>query len=406
VTAGTVTDYATFRGQQVPVRETPKGDGDRWYLYPADQRKLLSVTAAISDTIGAAYLHTWHAKQAARSVLVNLAHYQRVIEEQGLDAALDEAKEEGERARLIKADTGSYVHAVIEALILWAASPEGAGDQIPLPDLPGHLENADYDGTPLPEVAGFMVDGFLEFCARFRPEFEAAEMIVFNLTLGVAGTLDMIIVLADCAISAGTGPRGEDEIIACPGSRLILCVDVKTGKHYKVEWKDQIAIYRRMEEALLRLGELIPMPATHAGAVLHLRPGSEYDLGYRLMLVSGKEDEAAAARFTDALSLLNRRREAPDKPGAVIYPLNPDGTMPSPRIADMDRCGYGRAPGALVRALGRDVTAADVAGFTEDEILGAKGIGEKTLPVIGRILADHRLSFKPGSVPAEPGKAA
>jgi hypothetical protein len=403
VTGEIRTDFVTIGGQLVPIRETCR-DGNRHYIYPLTGRRCLSVTSVISDTESSAFLHPWYARMGAESVIDNIGVYAQILAEHGRAAAIDLAKGEGERARALKADTGSYVHAVIEKLILWAADPTAPGGTIPLPDLPPHLRLADYDETPLPEVADYMVDGFLQFCSDFRPDFMAAEMVVFDLEEGVAGTLDMIIVLENCAISAGTGLNGEDEIVPCPGSRLVLCVDTKTGRQYKWTWKEQIAKYRRMREALMPMGDLIPMPQTHAGAVLHLRPRGEYPKGYRLMLVSGAEDQAAAASFEKARTLRLGRALGRAKPGPVIYPLHPDGSVPARRVGDLDACGYGRAPGALVKALGPDATVTDVAAFTGDELLAAKGIGDKTLPVIEKILADHGLSLAPAD--AAPARKA
>jgi hypothetical protein len=76
-----------------------------------------------------------------------------------------------------------------------------------------------------------------------------------------------------------------------PGGGVRSCVDTKTGKHLDVTVPEQVGSYRRMREALMPLGEMLPMPATDCGAVLHLR--HEYERGYRLMLISGADDAAA-----------------------------------------------------------------------------------------------------------------
>ena len=83
------------------------------------------------------------------------------------------------------------------------------------------MRDAGYDDEPLTDVADFMVDGFMNFVTHFSPEFQATEMQVYSQPLGIAGTLDMIIVLTGYAISYGTGPSGEDEIVAAPGQVLV-----------------------------------------------------------------------------------------------------------------------------------------------------------------------------------------
>jgi hypothetical protein len=406
---GTRVDFVTINGEQVAIRETPDNGGDRHYPYPwIPGLKLVSVTSVLGDTTGKAFLNRWYGKMGAKAVLDNLDVYAQVIAEHGMDAAYELAAGEGERIRSLKADLGSYVHALVENLILSCAVPDGvAGSQIALPDMPPHLAKAEYEeGVPVastidpetgkvitPGMADWMITGFLNFVSAWNARFMAAEMVVYDVDEGVAGTLDIILGIENVAISHGTGPRGEDELVPCPGGLVVLCVDVKTGKTYESAWKDQIAKYRRMKEALMPDGTLIPMLATDAAAVLHLRP--DYDGGYRLMLVSGADDAAGAARFEKARTLRLDREQASDKPGAVIYPLNPDGTMPPRRVADLDGCGYPRAVPAVVKALGTTVTVADLAIFTRTEILTVKGIGPATVLVLDRMLTDHHLSWVP-----------
>jgi hypothetical protein len=229
-----------------------------------------------------------------------------------------------------------------------------------------------------------MVDGFLNFVEDFKPEFLAAEMAVFNRDLGYAGTLDMIIRLTGYGI--GNGER----FVAAPGQVLDLCVDAKTGRYPDVTYREQIAAYRRARECALPLGEVAPMPPTAAGAVLHLRP--EFERGYRLMLVSRENDARAWNTFRRALDVFTDRDESRAKPGKVVYALRPDGTMPSPRLADLDGEGYDRAPGALTRAGVRDLE--QLAAMTPGDCLKTKGIGPKTIPHIRRMLADHGLALR------------
>ncbi|MCW2870253.1 MAG: hypothetical protein JWL99_1573, partial [Streptomyces oryziradicis] len=252
-----------------------------------------------------------------------------------------------------------------------------------LPELPEHLIDADYDGEPLDRVVDWMVHGFVNFVAAFDPIFEAAEMTVYNPVLGVAGTLDMIIVLRGVALT----PDGR--LIPAPDNLLVLCVDIKTGRNLDITVREQLAAYRRMLEALLPMGDLVPMPRTDAGAVLHLRP--EHADGYRLMPISPADDAKAWNRFRRAIELDRGRSEAKPKPGKVAYPLRADGTMPARRLRDLDGEGYGRAPGVLVKAGLVDVN--EVAMLTAAELLGVDGIGPKTIDVVRRILTDHGLTL-------------
>ena len=366
------------------AQRTEDEHGNRHYLYPPTGEQLVSVTTVLGATDGKPYLVPWSAKLAAEYAIDNLTMLARIAETEGWQAAVDMAKKQAERIRDVKRDAGSYIHDVVEALILWAASPEGSGAEIVLPVLPEHLADADYDDEPIEDVTDAMVTGFLNFVADFRPGFEAAEMTVFHVELGVAGTLDMIAVLRDVAI----GHAGR--LIPAPGAVLVLCIDAKSGKYPDATWREQIAAYRRALEALLPMGQIVRMPATDAGAVLHLRP--EYERGYRLMLVSGPDDERAWGTFLNALAVYKDRKAASAKPGKVVYPLRPDGTMPPPRLRDLDGEGYGRVLSPLMRAGVWDLE--QVAALDDGDCLAIKGIGGKAVITIRRMLADHGLHLR------------
>lgn len=381
---------------------TTREDDSRFYPYPPTGELLDSVTTVISGTDNKPWIKKWYGSSATAWCVDNMTLLARTLKNDGRKAAIDLGKDEAERLRGIKRDAGTYVHDVLEALIYWAASPGRTGADITIPVLPEHLEDARYDDEPLTDVVDFMVDGFINFVTAFNPRFEATEMQVYNQPLGIAGTLDMIIVLTGYAISYGTGPRGEDEIVASPGSVLRICIDSKTGRNPEGTWKEQLAAYRRMTECLLPLGEMHPMPATDCGAVLHLRP--DYPDGYLLMLVSARDDEAAWGRFLKAVAVYRDRQTVKGKPGTSIRPLRADGTMPGPRLCDLASEGYGRALAPLRTALGAGTELADVARFTEADLLAVKGIGPKLIETIRIMLADHGLHLA-GEAP-EIAKAA
>lgn len=363
--------------------------GSRYYIHPATGEELLSVTTILGATEGKPWLQKWAAKLAAQYAVAHHDEVGKVIREEGRDAAVTLLKDQARLLRERKADAGSYVHAVIEALILWAASPEGRGSDIALPDLPEHLADADYDGQPLEQVVDWMVSGFLAFVSTFNPVFEAAEMAVYHRGLGVAGTLDSIIRLPNMALTA------DGRIVGAPRP-LRLCVDAKTGKNLDVTVREQLAAYRRMREALMPLGEVASMPETDGAALLHLRP--EHPDGFRLIPISPADDADAWNRFRRAVEVMKGRERIGSKPGKVAYPPLPDGSVPPVRLVDLDGEGYGRTLGPL-RAAGL-VTVSDVALMTADELLAVDGIGEKSIDVIRRMVADHGHSLA-GDVVAE-----
>lgn len=368
-----------------PPPAAPGGKDSDHYVYPPTGRRLTRVSTILLATTGEAYLAPWHARMSAFWVFDHFEEIGALLAAGRRNEALELVAGAAQRVTELKSDTGSHVHAVVESLIRWAAAPDRAGAALALPDLPPHLHGALYDDDPIEAVIDRMMTGFLNFVADWDPQFAASEMTVYNPAMGIAGTLDMIVVLQNAAVSAD-GTR----IIHAPGKTLTIVIDVKTGKHRKAAWREQITGYRRMPECEpVRGAELAPMPATDACAVLHLRPG--FRRGYRLMLIHPRLEAAAWNRFRRRCEIYFGVKGEPDKPGAVVYPPRPDGTVQSPFIGDLDGEGYGRIIGPLVAAFGDDVTVADLAEFTDKELLEVRGIGkvavQKTIPALIRAYA-------------------
>jgi hypothetical protein len=368
-----------------PVAADTKKDGSRTYLYPPTGEAFPSVTTVLGATDAKPYLTAWSAGLAAEYAVDNLRDLAGVRQVLGRDEAVRLAKKQAELIRDRKRDTGGYVHDMAEALILWQASPEGRGRDLSLPLLPDHLQGADYDGIPVEDVADWMIGGYLNWVSDYNPEFLAAEMTVYNAALKVAGTLDEIVRLHGLTV----GRAGR----FVPGPGLDCCVDVKTGKHLDATVPEQIALYRRMKQARMPMGDLVPMPPTKCGAVLHLRPPHEpgYERGYRFMLISGADDAAAWKRAQGAIELFEGRKAAKAKPGKVCYPLRADGTIQQPRIADLDGEGYGRAVSAFVKAGLGGIDLDQLAAMTAGQLLQVKHIGGKAVDGARVMLDDHGL---------------
>lgn len=382
--------------------QTDDLDGRTHYTHPITGELLVRVTTVLDTTEGKPWLPPWAAKLAAEYAVDNIKVLLALLEHDGRDAAVKLVKDEAKRLRELKADAGTYVHDVAEALILWA-SPEGDGRDIPIPPLPEHLEGVLYDDDPIEDVVDWMCTGFTNFVADWNPIFEASEMTVYNQDLKVAGTLDTIVVLENFALT----PDGK--IVYRPGSRLVLCVDFKTGKHLNVTVKEQLAAYRRMKEALLPLGQVVPMLPTDVGAVLHLRP--EHKDGYRLMPVKRADDARAWNLFRRDVEIYLGRSEIGAKVGKVARPPRPDGTMPAPYLLDLDGEGYGRVLNPLMNAGFEDLE--EVALMTGAELRKIKGIGSKpgakTFETVRQMLTDHGLHLadeQPADEPVPAGKVA
>lgn len=370
-------------GMTAPTLEAVRSEDEhdqRSYPYPPTGEELWSVTTVIGGTDSKPHIRKWYGKTAMAYAVDHLFLLGRTLRKEGRDAAISLGKDEAERLRKVKADAGTHVHDVQEALIMWAVSPGWAAAAVNIPLLPEHLEGAEYDGEPIEDVIDAMVAGFIQFVADFRPQFLATEMPVYNQPLGIAGTLDMIVALDGYAIRGG-------RVVASPGSVLCACIDTKSGKSPDGTWKEQLAAYRRMTECRPVAGEMRPMPATRCGAVLHLRP--EYPDGYLLMVVADEDDEAAWVRFQDAVRVFTGRQKVKDKPGYVLRALREDGTLPGPRLCDLAAEGYGNSLAPLRKALGADCELDALAGFTAAEVLATKGIGPKHLETVRRMLREH-----------------
>lgn len=364
---------------------TDERTGNRKYPYPPTGEMWWSVTTALGGTEDKPWLPGWASGITAWHIFDQLPYLAAVAKTLGRREAVRQAKAESERIRAVKRDTGGYVHKIVESLVYWAEA--GAdGKYIALPDLPGHLRGALYDDMPVEQVADWMIQGWLNFVSDFGPRFLAAEMTVFHPGLKIAGTLDSIMELPGLAI----GRAGRFVPSGCDDG-AVLTVDVKTGKYLSVTWPEQIAIYRRSPECLVGPGELKPTPKSTAGAVVHLRPPWEpgYERGYKIMLISGADDEKAWARAQAAVEIWQGRAAARDKPGKVCYPLRADGTVPQPRLADLDGEGYGRVLSPLLKAGVEDLE--QLAAMQAGQLLHTRGIKDKTLNGIRVMLADHGL---------------
>lgn len=375
-----------------PVKDK---DDNRHYPYPPTGEPLWSVTTAITGTDNKGWVKKWYGRSSTRWCVDHIVEIARTKRAKGTEAAVKLGEKAAENERQLKAETGKHVHRVLKALNDWAQLPGRVAEMLAIPPLPEHLAGASYDlgageNRPLADVASDMVDGFVAFVAAFGDSMRIAcpEMTVYNVELGYAGTLDMIIILTGYAVSRGTGPKGSDRIVACPGNVLVLIVDAKTGKAQEGTWKEQLAAYMGATECANDLGDMRPMPKVDGAAVLHLRP--DYPDGYNLFLVSEKDRRAGWERFCKALSIFTERQEIKEKPGTVIRPLRADGTMPGPRLCDVRSEGYGHALAPLRKALGDASELEVVAAFSAVELLAIRGIGPKLVDTVREMLADQQ----------------
>lgn len=319
-------------------RET---DGSRWYCDPDTDQLLASVTTVLSATSSKPWLTPWAAKLAATFAVEQHDLVSQTLAAAGPAAAIDLIKGAAARKRDEASSRGTWLHDVVEALVLDA----------PLPDFPD-------------DVVPF-ADAFVDWCCDWEPEFIAAECTVADPLLGWAGTLDLILRF----------PRWP-----FLGTWLI---DAKSGANLDHNMPVQLATYKRATEVWLPLGRKAPMPQVDRCAVLHVRPE-----GAKFIDVTEFVTDDAYNRFLRMRAELDAREALPKHIGRVLYPPLPDGSQPPPLLEDL--------PGAPCVAILREagvVRLADLTSWTRDGLLNLKGIGAKKADAIEEFLTEHGLTL-------------
>jgi hypothetical protein len=378
---------ATLLEPSAPVRSYDSY-GDRFYEFPPTGELWPSFSTVKDSTWYKPWIARWQTRVATRYMLEHASRLYRLVRQGKWDEAFEEVYRESERIWEIKAALGSYVHAVIEAMILREGLPKAVRDSILIPELPPELRGKLYDDEPIEGIAKAMIQGFEKFCAIWKPKFLAAEMAVYLTDYKVAGTLDFICVIENAKIvkSKRPGPYGIRYVLVhAPGHRVILCGDAKTGRDPGECVVEQLATYRRGKLCDVGRGVLEPMLHTDAGVVLHLRP--EFEDGFELILIAKEDDAEGWNTFRDSLSVYLDRSRRRSKPGTILRPAPKDGTEPPVYVSDLHGEGYGAVPTVLRKAGIK--TLDDLAALDEKGWLALFGIGKKRVPVIRKILVDY-----------------
>jgi hypothetical protein len=203
-----------------------KTEHGRMYEHPVTKELYPSITNII-DVLDKPALIGWAAKETAgaawdhRHALVAIDDRETAVE------MLKGARFRGRGGSKRKADVGSVVHSVAEALAKGTDLPEFGPDEEPF------------------------LDGFMAFVSDFDPMFLRSEGTVFNETHRYAGTFDFLAAIG----------------------RFIVIGDFKTGSGIYEEVALQTAASRFAE--LLwneETGALEPMPKVDGCIVVHLQP--------------------------------------------------------------------------------------------------------------------------------------
>lgn len=341
-------------------------DGRHTYVHPVTGDIYPAVSSIIAATNEKPWKAPWSAKLTAEWTVDHLDFVAQSLTQAGRDATVALIKTKAQERREFKADVGTYVHDVIETLIL------GGGAIPPIPD---HLYGQDFNGDPLTtELVDTIVDGFLAFATDFDVDFEFSEVTICNRVKRYAGTLDM-----GCVIDLGS--MGV----------LRLVVDAKTGALLDWTMRVQQAAYADPgNELWLPNGQVVPIPTYEGAAVLWLR--REFDRGYKLLHVTAAELAEAREAFDDMRRVYDRQQSQRGRPGRVIYPPLPDGSQPPPLVEDVDgHPGFSRCRSKL---LGHGLRSLhDIAALTVVQLRGLDGIGPKAAQACIEVLAGYGLAL-------------
>ena len=348
----------------VGLYDRPDG---RWYVHPLDEDvRLWSVTTVLSMTRSKPWLVPYAGKKSGEFCVRNFELVRQVMTDAGDNAAIAMIAAASRDMYNLKADIGTHVHDVQEAIILNA----------PVPGIPTALEGrwvewGDEWLQITPEWINGVCDGFLQFVADFDVEFEMAEATVAHPGQYAPGAEGKVVGLGDDLAWAGT----LDWIAVLKklrrGARLLG--DTKTGRTLGNDVGLQLAAYRHCTEVWLdKLGNVTDMPRVHGAAVLHVRP--EFPGGYRLL--EQPADVVALRHFERRLrTLLDHDRYTVRPTGRPLYPDRPDGSQPPPLLLDVDVEGFNHYRKPLIRA--GFANLAEVAELSPEELLTIRGLGQK-----------------------------
>jgi len=239
--AGTPTEVvseASLQMQQQLVKAvTPAGafmtDDHRYYFNGVGPVPGVTTVLEVMDKPA---LSVWKAQQAVRSVYGRLWS-DFTNEDQAVQWALNEVR----KHRSTAASVGSGVHR--------------------LADMVTRGSESDSKAFHVSEEERPYVDAYRRFSDRYeRSSFVSSEKIVWSLN-GYAGTYDLLMMI---------------------DSELWL-IDIKTGKNLYPEFALQLAAYRWADSIILPGNPVAyDMPDVERTGVLHLRPDSYPETGYRL----------------------------------------------------------------------------------------------------------------------------
>jgi hypothetical protein len=385
-------EYLTSTGAPPFVGRSVESDSYHvWYVDPRDpSTRYRSITNILDETESTPWKAPWYAKMAARFAIQHWADLADMLAAGLNDEALRWVRDNAERDRSTAADCGTWLHDVLEALLL----------DRPIPDPPTDLIGRHLDDEPIDqERLDRWADGLLAWIEDFRPTPLMAEATVASPAEGVAGRLDF----------------GGD--FAHYGA---LAVDLKSGRTIAEKVYCQLWAYTRLvTQVWLPDGRRLALPRFTGAAVLRLRPSMHR--GYKFMPVPEAALAAGGQEFMHRWHALRKRtalREDHPFMRTAAYPpqWRPDGSWTPPRtipmVEDVDGTQF---PRGLLTAAGL-LWLEDLTHFRAEDLLsvperktkrdpapakGIKGLGAKKLDAVRAALALYGLALAGETLPAE-----
>lgn len=222
-----------------------------------DQR-FWSVTTILSQLDKPALLY-WASEQTANAACDQAPYLQQRIENEGRETIVKELRDarfKPPKGRRSATELGTAVHDACEQYALTGQRPE--------------VDD---------EVRPFL-EQFDRWAQRWQPKYEAAEMAVYNLTYGYAGTTDFIAVVDGVRFigdyKSSAKDVGADGKPTGPYPEVALQLAAYRHAELAATWRARrFERYRRryylLSEAEKSAG--VPMPEVDGGLVIHITPG-------------------------------------------------------------------------------------------------------------------------------------
>ena len=197
-----------------------------------------------------------------------------------------------------------------------------------------------------------------------------------------------------------------------PDGFLLMLVSASEDEAAWERFQKAISIYRDRQLVKDKPGPSV-RPLRPDGTMPGVRLCDLNGEGYGYILAPLRKALGAAAELAEVArftvgDLLAVKGIGPKLINVIVEMLHDHGlclaTAPGVRLCDLAGGGYGRAVGPLRKAFGSGTALADIAAFTEDDLLAVKGIGPKVIDTIREMLADHGLHL--AGETAATGKAA